>query len=128
MHLSFHPLQQAIEVAIIFSALRAHHAAGQQDDRSRQERDLRLAESRRRRFRRLILTIADVNKAFEKSGNAAAAAHPEEGYPDDTFIDLYVADVAVPTIGRSLLGDDAYNRLAGRLKPGQQPLIVAGSR
>ncbi len=55
------------------------------------------------------------------------AAHPEEGDPDDTFIDLYVADVAVPTIGRSLLGDDGYNRLAGRLKPGQQALIVAGS-
>ena len=75
----------------------------------------------------LILSVADVNKAFEKSGNAAAAAHPEEGDPDDTFIDLYVADVAVPTIGRSLLGDDGYNRLAGRLKPGQQALVVAGS-
>jgi NosR/NirI family nitrous oxide reductase transcriptional regulator len=77
--------------------------------------------------RRLILTIADVNKAFEKSGNAAAVAHPEEGAPEDTFIDLYVADVAVPTIGRSLLGDAGYNRLADRLKPGQQALIVAGS-
>ncbi len=44
--------------------------------------------------RRLTLTVADVNKAFENSGNAAAAAHPEEGDPDDTFIDLYVADVA----------------------------------
>jgi NosR/NirI family nitrous oxide reductase transcriptional regulator len=77
--------------------------------------------------RRLLLTVADVNKAFEKSGNAGAAAHPEEGDPDDTFIDLYVADVAVPTIGRSLLGDASYNRLAGRLKPGQQALIVAGS-
>ena len=78
-------------------------------------------------IRRLTLTVADVNKAFEKSGNAAAAAHPEEGEPDDTFIDLYVADVAVPTIGRSLLGADGYDRLAGRLKPGQQALIVAGS-
>jgi NosR/NirI family nitrous oxide reductase transcriptional regulator len=77
--------------------------------------------------RRLILTVADVNEAFEKSGNAAAAAHPEEGDAGDTFIDLYVADVAVPTIGRSLLGDDGYNRLAARLKPGQQALIVAGS-
>jgi transcriptional regulator of nitric oxide reductase len=68
--------------------------------------------------RRLILTVADVNKAFEKSGYAAGAAHPEEGDPDDTFIDLYVADVAVPTIGRSLLGDDGYDRPAGRLKAG----------
>ena len=77
--------------------------------------------------RRLTLSVADVNQAFEKSGNAAAAARPEEGAPDDTFIDLHVADVAVPTIGRSLLGDDGYDRLAGRLKPGQQALVVAGS-
>jgi NosR/NirI family nitrous oxide reductase transcriptional regulator len=77
--------------------------------------------------RRLILTVADVNKAFEKSGNAAAVAHPEEGDSDDTFVDLYVADVAVPTIGRSLLGEAGYHRLADRLKPGQQALIVAGA-
>jgi NosR/NirI family nitrous oxide reductase transcriptional regulator len=77
--------------------------------------------------RRLILSVADVNKAFEKSGNAGAAARPEEGNPDDSFIDLYVADVAVPAIGRSLLGDEGFNRLAGRLKPGQQALVVAGS-
>ncbi len=77
--------------------------------------------------RRLNLSIADVNAAFEKSGNAGAIARPEEGDPADTFIDLYVADVAVPTIGRSLLGDDGFNRLAGRLKPGQQALVVAGT-
>ncbi|UZE52063.1 NosR/NirI family protein [Rhodopseudomonas sp. P2A-2r] len=77
--------------------------------------------------RRLFLTVGDINQAFEKSGNAAAAAHPEEGEPDETFIDLYLADVAVPTIGRSLLGDDGYNRLAARLKPGQQALVVAGA-
>ncbi|WP_298871375.1 NosR/NirI family protein [uncultured Bradyrhizobium sp.] len=77
--------------------------------------------------RRLFLSVADINKAFEHANNAAAVAHPEEGDPDDTFIDLYVADVAVPTIGRSLLGDDGYQRLVGRLKPGQQALVVAGS-
>jgi NosR/NirI family nitrous oxide reductase transcriptional regulator len=77
--------------------------------------------------RRLALSVAEVNQAFEKSGNAGAIARPEEGDPDDSFIDLYVADAAVPTIGRSLLGDDGYKRLAGRLKPGQQALIVAGS-
>ena len=77
--------------------------------------------------RRLILSVDDINKAFAKSGNAAAAARPEEGDPADTFIDLYVADVAVPAIGRSLLGDDGFNRLAGRLKPGQQALVVAGT-
>ncbi|MBI5130569.1 MAG: regulatory protein NosR [Rhodopseudomonas palustris] len=76
--------------------------------------------------RRLLLTNADVDRAFEKSGNAEAAARPESGAPDDTFIDLYAADVAVPTIGRSLLGDDGYARLSARLKPGQQALVIAG--
>ncbi|MGV7213064.1 4Fe-4S binding protein [Bradyrhizobium sp. UFLA05-112] len=77
--------------------------------------------------RRLALSVADVNMAFEKSGNAAAAARTEEGDPGDTFINLYVADVAVPTIGRSLLGNDGYDRLTAKLKPGQQALVVAGS-
>ncbi|WKA32053.1 NosR/NirI family protein [Bradyrhizobium roseum] len=78
-------------------------------------------------IRRLVLSIDDINRAFEKTGNAAAAAHPEEGDPDDTFIDLYVADVAVPAIGGSLLGEDGFKRLAGRLKRGQQALVVAGT-
>lgn len=78
-------------------------------------------------IRRLHLSLADINEAYEKSGNAAAIAHPETGNPTEDFIDLYVADVAVPTIGRSLLGDDGYGRLKARLKPGQQALVVAGS-
>jgi NosR/NirI family transcriptional regulator, nitrous oxide reductase regulator len=39
-------------------------------------------------IRRLLVSVADVNKAFEKTGNAAAVAHPEEGAADDVFIDL----------------------------------------
>ncbi|CCE02903.1 nitrous oxide reductase regulatory protein NosR [Bradyrhizobium sp. STM 3809] len=76
--------------------------------------------------RRLHLSIGDVNDAFAKSGNAAAAQNPEPGNTDDTFIDLYVALASVPSIGRSLLGDDGYQRLKARLQPGQQAIIVAG--
>ena len=76
--------------------------------------------------RRLHLTIGEVNEAFTKAGNTAAAQHPEPGGPGSDFIDLYVAPVSVPTIGRSLLGDDGYKRLADRLKPGQQAILVAG--
>ncbi|WP_036270321.1 NosR/NirI family protein [Methylobacterium sp. WSM2598] len=77
-------------------------------------------------IRRLHLSVADINEAFAKSGNAAAASHPEPGAPDDTFIDLYVALVSVPTIGRSLLGEDGYARLRSQLRPGQQAIVVAG--
>jgi NosR/NirI family nitrous oxide reductase transcriptional regulator len=76
--------------------------------------------------RRLALSIADVSDAYRKAGNATAAENPEPGQPQDSFIDLYVALVSVPTIGRSLLGEDGYARLAAQLKPGQQAIFVAG--
>ena len=76
--------------------------------------------------RRLRLSVGDVNAAFERSGSAEAAAHPEKGDPDDTFIDLYAALASVPAIGKSLLGEAGYERLSSRLKPGQQAILVAG--
>ncbi len=76
--------------------------------------------------RRLHLTIGEVNDAFAKSGNTAAAQNPEAGDAGDTFIDLYVALASAPTIGRSLLGDDGYERLKERLQPGQQAIMIAG--
>ncbi|MGH6807641.1 MAG: FMN-binding protein, partial [Ensifer adhaerens] len=76
--------------------------------------------------RRLTLSIGDINDAFARAGNQDAADNPEPGDASDTFIDLYLAPVSVPTIGRSLLGDDGFERLRSRLKPGQQALIVAG--
>ncbi|MCP8937401.1 NosR/NirI family protein [Alsobacter sp. SYSU M60028] len=77
--------------------------------------------------RRLHLSVGDVNEAFAKAGNAAAAANPETDAPDETFIDLYVTMPSVPTIGRSLLGEEGYARLKAQLKPGQQAVLVAGS-
>ncbi len=77
--------------------------------------------------RRLHLTIGDVNEAFARAGSTAAAQNAESSNANDTFIDLYVALVTVPTIGRSLLGDDGYQRLKERLKPGQQAIVVAGN-
>ncbi|MBX6367353.1 MAG: regulatory protein NosR [Rhodospirillales bacterium] len=77
--------------------------------------------------RRLHLTIGEVNAAFERAGNPEAAARPERGAPDDDFIDLYVGLASVPAIGRSLLGDDGYERLKQQLKPGQQAIILAAN-
>lgn len=77
--------------------------------------------------RRLTLSVAEINEAFEKSDNKQAAANPQEGKPDDTFIDLYAALVTAPVIGRNLLGDTVYDRLQSRLKPGQQAIVIAGN-
>lgn len=78
-------------------------------------------------LRYLHLTVDDVNKAFTKAGQEVAAGRPETDDLSDTFIDLYVAPVSIPTIGRSLLGDAGYEHLKQRLGPDQQALIIAGS-
>lgn len=76
--------------------------------------------------RHLRLTVGDVNKAFAASGNALAAQRPEPGADDATFIDLYVALVSQPAVGRSLLGDAEFASVAKMLAPGQQAVLVAG--
>jgi NosR/NirI family nitrous oxide reductase transcriptional regulator len=76
-------------------------------------------------MRRLRLSIADINAAFEDSGDPVAAARPEDGDPEDDFIDLYVALVTIPSIGRSLLGPAEYANLQKVLKPDQQAILVA---
>ncbi len=76
--------------------------------------------------RRLSLSVGEVNAAFERSGNPKAAARPERGEPEDPFIDLYVALVTQPAIGRSLLGEVEYANLQKMLDDGQQAVLVAG--
>jgi NosR/NirI family nitrous oxide reductase transcriptional regulator len=76
--------------------------------------------------RRLHLSVADVNDAYGRSGNAEAINRPEKGPPDATYIDLYAAPATIPTIGRSLLGEAAYAQMMQGLHPGQQAIIVMG--
>ncbi len=76
--------------------------------------------------RRLHLSIADINDAYQRSGNAEAARRAETGPPASTFIDLYAAPVTIPTIGRSLLGEAGYAQMAKSLAPGQQAILVMG--
>ncbi|MFC3568880.1 NosR/NirI family protein [Paracoccus sp. TOH] len=76
--------------------------------------------------RSLVMSVGEVSKAFADAGQPLAAQHAETGNPEDAFIDLYLAPVSVPAIGRSLLGDAAYDRLAAKLQPGQAAVLVAG--
>ncbi len=77
--------------------------------------------------RRLHLTVAQVNEAFELTGRQDAKDRPEPGAPDDAFIDFYAALATIPTVGRSLLGDAEYESLVSRLKPGQHAIVLAGT-
>jgi len=76
--------------------------------------------------RNLRLTVGEVNKAFEDSGNKAAAKRRERGPGSATFIDLYVALVSQPSIGRSLLGEAEFQSVVRMLQPGQQAILVVG--
>ncbi|MRN37452.1 regulatory protein NosR [Neisseria sp. N95_16] len=75
---------------------------------------------------KLRMTVDEANKLFEQSGKEGVVEHAEEGPGDDTFVDMYVAVVSQPSIGKSLLGEAGWNNLQRRLKPGQQAIMVAG--
>ena len=45
---------------------------------------------------------------------------------DEIFIELYAAVVSIPSIGRSLLGENEYRNLRKKLKPGEQAILLAG--
>lgn len=74
----------------------------------------------------LHLTVGDINRKFVEAGDPVAARRREAGAPEDPFIDLYVALVSQPAIGRSLLGESEYASMLKMLAPGQHAILVAG--
>lgn len=74
----------------------------------------------------LRITIQQANDLLAQN-NPAAAEKPEQGQPEDTFIDLYTAVVSQPSIGKSLLGEQGFADLQARLKPNQSAIMVAGA-
>jgi len=77
--------------------------------------------------RRMHLTLDQINNAFARLGNEEAIARPERGEPGETYIDLYAASLAVPTIAKSLLGEQEYKNHKARLKPGQNAFLILGT-
>lgn len=76
--------------------------------------------------RRMTLDVGQVNAAFEATGDQRAIKRPERGEPEDTFIDMHMALVSVPSIGRSLLGEGEYKNLTNWLKEGEHAILVLG--
>lgn len=76
--------------------------------------------------RGLMLDVGQINRAFGDTGDARAAARPEPGADEDTFIDMRAALVSVPTIGQSLLGEAEYGNLQNWLGEGEHAILVAG--
>ena len=77
-------------------------------------------------IQQLKISLKQINKAFKETGNQLAIDNAEEGEDDETFIDLYAAMVSIPSIGRSVLGDNEYKNLLKKLQPGEQAIVIAG--
>ncbi len=75
---------------------------------------------------RLKISLARINRAFAESGEPLALKFPEEGADDEVFIELYAAVASIPSIGRSVLGENEYRNLQKKLKPGEQAILLAG--
>jgi NosR/NirI family transcriptional regulator, nitrous oxide reductase regulator len=76
--------------------------------------------------RALRLDIGQVNNAFAETGDERAIKRPEKGGPDAPFIDMQLALVSAPEIGRTLLGDDEYRSLLQWLGEGEEAILVLG--
>ncbi len=76
-------------------------------------------------IRRLRLTHGQIDEAFRGTpAEGIDEAGPDQA--DTTFIDLYVAHLNPPTIGRNLLGDNQYRFLMEDLEPGEHAIAVMG--
>src|SRR5690554_3128236 len=77
-------------------------------------------------IRRMLLNHGQVDDAFigtEAEGVEAVA----EDQRDTPFIDLYLADLTVPTIGRNILGDKQYQAIMEELNEGDHAMMVVAN-
>ncbi len=71
----------------------------------------------------LFLRNRDVERAY--AGTEGAGVDPEAlARPDEPFIDIYAAVATVPTVGRNLLSERAWQAMNGRIDPGDHVLLV----
>lgn len=74
--------------------------------------------------RRLSLDVAQVNAAFAEHPDERAREHAIAEAPQTTFIDMRVALVSVPAIGKALLGPAEEVNLKGWLGEGENAIVV----
>lgn len=77
-------------------------------------------------LRRLLLDVGQVNESFAANPDIRAAQRALTETPDTTFIDMQVALVSVPGIGRAILGEAADQNLRSWLAEGDQAIAVFG--
>ena len=71
----------------------------------------------------ISLSNSEIEKAY--AGGAGEGLDSEgSAAPDAVFIDLYTAMVSVPSIGRNLLDQESWDKLAWRLEKGDHAILV----
>ncbi len=78
-------------------------------------------------IRHLRLSNAEVEKSFAGSD---AEGLDEQGLADPrgTFVDVYIAEVDVPIVGRNLLGEAHWRKLMGQLDGAPALLVLSSGR
>lgn len=74
----------------------------------------------------LRVSNRDVEKLFAGS-NGAGLDTDALAQPDGLFIDLYLAYVSIPSVGRNLLTPASWNKLKNRLDEGDHAVLVMSS-
>ena len=74
-------------------------------------------------IKHLVLSNADVERKFA-AGSASGLDSEALAHPQDPFIDLYLAYVSVPSVGRNLLSEASWNKLQSRLDPEDHAILV----
>lgn len=76
--------------------------------------------------RRVSLDVGQINGAFAAMGDPRTEKYALTEAPDTSFIDMHMALVSVPAIGRAVLGDADYGNLEAWLEPGEHAIAVVG--
>ena len=74
-------------------------------------------------IRRASFKNSDIEAAFKNTAGEGVDAQASQA-PGDTFTDLYVANLNVPTVGKNLLTPDKWAYLQQRLDPGDHALLI----
>jgi NosR/NirI family nitrous oxide reductase transcriptional regulator len=75
----------------------------------------------------LIKRVRLLNRDVEALFAGTAGEGIDSGVPGDVFIDLYLAHVSVPSVGRNLLTEASWNKLRNRLDEGDHAVLVMSS-
>lgn len=76
--------------------------------------------------RRLSLDVGQINASFAAMGDPRTEKYALTDAPETTFIDMQMALVSVPAIGRAVLGEADYGNLQDWLEPGEHAIAVVG--